>query len=82
MCTPKNDSMFQFCNVVRTWYNLETIIYYFIRCTSFKTSSITMLSNHSQYSNDVIEQWSCIVTSLQRVQVAEKMFVCVLLDET
>ena len=41
-----------------------------------------MLSNQSQYSSNVIEQWSCIVASLHQVQVAGKMFMCVLLDET
>ena len=41
-----------------------------------------MLSNQSQHSSDVIEQWSCIVTSLQQVQVAGEMSTCVLLDET
>ena len=41
-----------------------------------------MLSNQSQYSSDVIELWSCIVASLQPVQVAGKMFMCDLLDET
>ena len=42
-----------------------------------------MLSNPSQYTSDVIEQWSCIiVASLKEVQVAGKMFTCVLLGET
>ena len=89
--TPKNDSTHQFCSVVRTGYIFETIIYYdiiklvvvcFITRTSFKTSSIAMLSNQSQYSSGVIEQWSWRVASLQPVQVAGKMFMCVLLDET
>ena len=44
--------------------------------------SITMLSNQCQYLSDVIEQWSCVVASLQQVHVAGKMFMCVLLHET
>ena len=67
-----------------TWYIVETNIYhdtikwvvlclitctlYFITCTRFQTSSITMFSNQSQYSSDMIEQWSCIVASLKQVQ--------------
>ena len=87
----KNDSTHQFCNAVHTWYILETIIYYdtikwvvlcLITCTSLKTSCITILCNQSQCLSDVIEQWSCIVAGLQQVQVVEKMFTCVLLDET
>ena len=37
-----------------------------------------MLSNKSQQSSDVIEQWSCIVASLQQVLVAGSLLMCVL----
>ena len=57
---------------------ITLVVLCFITCTSFKTFTITMLSNQVQYSGCMTEQWSCTVANLQPVQVAGKLLLTVL----